>query len=300
MAGLIVYGIVEGSIIALGAIGLTLLFGILRFLHFAHGDLMSMGAYLALFMLDLFALAGFKGGVFPYLSFGYPLLAAMFAAMLLTAGIAILINRILYRPLRQRRCHSVVLSMSSLGVAFMLLSLINIIWGPQLNLYSTAIQRAIKLPLSIKIKPDQIFIIAAAMILSTLIYFFLEKTKIGKAMRASSDNLDLAEVAGINTDRVITWTWGIGGALTAAAGTLYAIDTQLMPSMGWNLLLPVFAAAILGGIGNPYGAMVSGLIIGIVENVSTMIIPHDYKTAVSFILIIVLLLFKPSGLFGRK
>jgi branched-chain amino acid transport system permease protein/neutral amino acid transport system permease protein len=300
LVSLIVYGIVEGSIIALGAIGLTLLFGILRFLHFAHGDLMTLGAYLSLFMLDLLALAGLKGGAFPYLSFGYPLLAAMLVAMLLTAGITILINRILYRPLRLRQSHSVVLGMSSLGVAFMLLSLINIIWGPQLNLYSSAIQRAIKLPLSIKIKPDQIFIVAAAIILGTLVYFFLEKTKIGKAMRASSDNLDLAEVTGINTERVVTWTWGIGGALTAAAGTLYAIDTQLMPIMGWNLLLPVFAAAILGGIGNPYGAMVSGLIIGVVENVSTMIIPHDYKTAVSFILIIVLLLLKPSGLFGRK
>lgn len=300
MVGLIVYGIVEGSIIALGAIGLTLLFGILRFLHFAHGDLMTLGAYLSLFMLNLLAFVGFKGGAFPFLSFGFPLLTAMFAAMLLTAGVAILINVLLYRPLRQRQSHSVVLGMSSLGVAFMLLSLINIIWGPQLILYSSAIQRAIKLPLSVKIKPDQIFIVAAAVILGILVYLFLEKTKIGKAMRASSDNLDLAEVAGINTERVITWTWGIGGALTAAAGTLYAIDTQLMPIMGWNLLLPVFAAAILGGIGNPYGAMVSGLIIGIIENVSTMIIPHDYKTAVSFILIIVLLLFKPSGLFGRK
>lgn len=119
-------------------------------------------------------------------------------------------------------------------------------------------------------------------------------------MRAFSDNMDLAEVVGINTKHVIIWTWALGGALTASAGTLYAIDTQLMPNMGWDLLMSVFAAAILGGIGNPYGAMAAGFIIGLAENTSTAIIPHDYKPVVSFILIIVLLLVKPSGLFGKK
>jgi len=122
----------------------------------------------------------------------------------------------------------------------------------------------------------------------------------GKAMRATSDNLDLAEVAGINTESVIKWTWGIGAALASAAGTLYAIDIQLRPIMGWNLLLSIFAAAILGGIGNPYGAMIAGMIIGIAENMSTDFISTNYKSAVSFVLIIILLLFRPSGLFGRK
>ena len=300
MIGLIVYGIIEGSIIALGAIGLTMVFGILRFINFAHGDIMTVGAYLTFLNLSLLHLVGLHGSFFPFLSFGYPLILAMFFSMLMTASIAIFINQVLYKPLRKMRSPNVTLGMSSLGVAFILLSLVNIIWTPQIQFYSLGIQIALNLPMGIKIKPDQIFIFVSAVFLAIFMYLFMEKTKMGKAMRASSDNLDLAEIAGINTDRVINWTWGIGAALAAAAGTLYAIDVQLRPIMGWNLLLSVFAAAILGGIGNPYGAMIAGMIIGIVEHSSTILIPSDYKHGVSFLIILILLLFRPSGLFGRS
>jgi branched-chain amino acid transport system permease protein len=296
----IVYGILEGSIIALGAIGLTMVFGILRFINFAHGDIMTVGAYLSLLVLNLLKMAGVQGSPFPHLSFGYPLVVAMLFSMAMTAAVAIGINKVLYKPLRNLKSTNVTLGMSSLGVAFILLSLVNIIWSPQIQFYSVAIQLALDLPMGVKVKPDQIFIFVCAILLGVFMYLFMEKTKMGKAMRASSDNLDLAEVAGINTEKVINWTWGIGAALAAAAGTLYAIDVQLRPTMGWNLLLSIFAAAILGGIGNPYGAMIAGMIIGVVEHSSTVVIPVDYKSAVSFLVILILLLFRPSGLFGRK
>ena len=300
MLALFVYGIVEGSIIALGAIGLTMVFGILRFINFAHGDIMTLGAYLSFLVLGLLSRAGLDGPSFPYLSFGFPLIAAMIFSMALTAAAAIGINRLLYKPLRKLKSPSVTLGMSSLGVAFILLSLVNIAWTPQIQFYSVGIQVALNLPMGVKIKPDQIFIFLCALLLSVSMYLFMEKCKMGKAMRASSDNMDLAEVGGIDTEKVINWTWAIGAALAAAAGTLYGIDVQLRPTMGWNLLLSVFAAAILGGIGNPYGAMIAGMIIGVVEHCSTAVIPPDYKSAVSFLVILILLLFRPSGLFGRK
>ncbi len=300
MVALLVYGAVEGSIIALGAIGLTLIFGILRFLHFAHGDIMTIGAYFSLLSLGLVNWMGLGGAHFPFLSFGVPLVIAMMLSMVMTAGLAIGIDLALYRPLRRVNSPSVTIGMASLGVAFMLMSVVNILWTPQVQFYSLDIQIALNLPMGIKIKPDQIFIFGCAVLLGIGMYLFMEKTKIGIAMRASSDNLDLAEITGIDTEKVVLWTWAIGAALAAAAGTLYAIDVQLRPTMGWNLLLSVFAAAILGGIGNPYGAMISGLIIGIVENCSTAVIPSDYKTGVSFIVIMILLLLRPSGLFGRE
>jgi len=134
-----------------------------------------------------------------------------------------------------------------------------------------------------------------------LLHLFLQKTKTGKAMRAMSDNADLAQVTGIEVNKVIIWTWVIGGGLAAAAGVFLGIDTRLHPVMGWRILLPVFAAAILGGIGRPYGAIVGGLIIGLAQEYSTVVISPPYKPAVAFALMVIMLIFKPTGLFaGRK
>jgi branched-chain amino acid transport system permease protein/neutral amino acid transport system permease protein len=133
-----------------------------------------------------------------------------------------------------------------------------------------------------------------------LLHLYLQKTKMGKAMRATADNMELALVSGIDTERVIMMTWGLGGGLAAAGGILYGIDVQLHPYMGWNFLIPLFAATILGTVGNIYGALVGGLVIGIAQQVSTAFLMPTYKPAVAFILMILILLFRPKGIFGGK
>ncbi|MGH8057447.1 MAG: branched-chain amino acid ABC transporter permease [Candidatus Entotheonellia bacterium] len=299
MIELLVYGLVLGSIIALGAIGLTLLYGILRFAHFAHGDLMTLGAYVALFLnSDLLPTFGIPEGKLGALSFGWRLLGSLVLAMGVTAIVAQALDRLLYAQLRERRASPVILAMASLGVAFMLRSLIYIVWGPQFLFYSQELRPTWELPLEVRLRPDQVFILVVVLLLVLLLYLFLHRTTLGKAMRATADNPQLAWVCGIDIDRVTRWTWLLGAALTAAAGVLYGIDAQLRPDMGWSFLLPLFAAVILGGIGSPFGALIGGMILGIVQQVSTEYLAPTYKPAVAFLLLILLLLLRPRGLFG--
>ena len=299
MIELLVYGLVLGSIIALGAIGLTLLYGILRFAHFAHGDLMTLGAYVALFLhSDLLPTLGIPEAKLGALSFGWRLLASLLLAMGVTAVVALVLDGLLYARLRERRASPVILAMASLGVAFMLRSLIYIVWGPQFLFYSQELRPTWELPLEVRLRPDQVFILAVVLLLVLLLYLFLQRTTLGKAMRATADNPQLAWVCGIDIARVTRWTWLLGAALTAAAGVLYGIDAQLRPDMGWSFLLPLFAAVILGGIGSPVGALLGGMILGIVQQVSTEYLAPTYKPAVAFLLLILLLLLRPRGLFG--
>ena len=284
VAQLFLNGVILGSIIALGAIGLSLIYGILKFGHFAHGDLMTLGAYFAfLFKVQL----------------GLPFWLAFVLAAALTAGTAVLLNFILYRHLKKR--DSVIVMISSVGAALIIRNFVLLVWGPQNKFY----EKAIQMPLIIgdgllRIKENQIIILVLALSLVIAVHLFLSKTKLGKAMRAMSDNIDLAQITGINTERVIIWTWAMSGILTAAAGILLAFDTHLTPVMGWNLLLPLFAAVILGGIGSPYGAMFGGLVIGISQEMSTLIISAAYKPAVAFTIMILMLIIRPSGLMGKK
>jgi len=302
MLELTVYGIVFGSIISLGAIGLTLVYGIIRFANFAHGDLMSAGAYVALFMVTgVLGWLGVPDTNFGMLSFGWRMLIAFPVAMLVVACVAIALDRILYRKLREKKSHAVILCMSSLGAAFILRMLILIFWGADSLFYRPGMLRpAIEFPFGVKIRPDQILILFVVFALVVLLHLYLQKTKMGKAMRATADNMELALVSGIDTERVIILTWGVGGALAAAGGILYGIDVQLHPYMGWNFLIPLFAATILGTIGNVYGALVGGLIIGVAEQVSTAFLLPTYKPAVAFVLMILILLVRPKGIFGGK
>jgi branched-chain amino acid transport system permease protein len=299
MTELLVYGIVLGSIMALGAIGLTLLYGVLRFAHFAHGDLMTVGAYVVLVLnVELLPALGIPELKWGSLSFGGRMLGALVVSMGVTVLVALLIDRILYHPLRARRSSPAILAIASLGMAFILRSLVYIIWGPQFLFYSQELRPAWVLPLDVRLKPDQVFILVMVLILVLLLYLFLQRTKLGKAMRATADNPQLALVCGIDTAYVTAWTWGMGAALAAAAGVLYGIDAQLRPDMGWSFLLPLFAAVILGGIGNPLGALVGGIILGVVQQVSTAFLLPTYKPAVAFLVLILLLFVRPRGLFG--
>jgi len=302
VAELIVYGLVLGSIISLGAIGLTLVYGIIRFANFAHGDFLSAGAYIALFLVTgLLAWIGVPDNTFGAISIGWRMLIAFPFSMLIVGCVAIVLDRILYRKLREKRSGPVIFAMSSLGAAFILRMIILILWGGDSLFYRPRVLRpAIELPLGIKIRSDQILIVLVVCLLISLLHLFLQKTKMGKAMRATADNMELARVSGIDTERIIIWTWGIGGALAAAGGILYGIDVQLHPYMGWNFLIPLFAATILGGIGNMYGALVGGLVIGVAQQVSTAFLMPTYKPAVAFMVMIIILLVRPRGIFGGK
>ncbi len=280
MLQLIANGIIFGTIIALGAIGLTLIYGILRFGNFAHGDTMALGAYLTFLLFSL----------------QIPFVVAVLLAMVISAAIAIMIDRCLYRLIR--RTGPIILLISSIGVALFLRNVVLLFWGPDLVYYTREIQFAIPILPGVRMKPYEIVMIVSAAVLIMLVHLFLKKTKIGKAMRASSDNMDLAEVVGIDTNRVIMWTWAVGTALAVCGGVMLGVENGLRPPMGWELLLPLFSAVILGGIGRPYGAMAGGLIIGIAQEVSTGYLSTAYKPAVAFVIMIAVLLIRPQGIFG--
>ncbi len=308
MADLLVSGIVYGSIVALGAIGLTLISSILNFFNFAYGDLFSLGAFITLLFFSLLG----DWGAFPGLSFGWSLLTATLLSVLVIIVVTLLIDRFFFKPLRNIAVTPLFMSLASLGLAFILRATINIVWGPEVRYYSAAIQMSRELPLGIRVKPDELFIVISALVLVTLVYLFLKRTKMGKAMRAFSDNAMLAKASGVETNRVIMWTWIIAGALITVAGTLYGIQVQLRPIMGWHFLIPLFVAVIMGAVGSFWGALIGGMVIGISEEMVTGLIQNTfnsvqieadmsvYKPAVAFVLVVIILLFKPHGIFGKK
>lgn len=296
---LVGYGVVLGSIITLGAVGLTLVYGIVRFANFAHGDLMTLGAYVVLLLMaGVFPRLGISDTRLGSLSFGWVMLVSFIPAMLLTGLVAVAVDRLVYRRLRNLGVGAVMLGMASLAMAFVLRSLIYIAWGPDFHFYTPGLRPMLKLPLGVKLRPDQIFIIVLSWVLVSALYIFLQRTKMGKALRAMADNPDLARVTGIPTERMTAWTWVIGSGMAAAGGILLGIDSQVRPEMGWLLLLPLFAAVILGGIGNPYGALIGGLVIGVAQQVSTLWLLPAYKPAVAFAILILILLIRPRGIFG--
>lgn len=300
--GLVVNGIFLGAIIALGAVGLTLIYGILNFANVAHGDYMTLGAYLALFMVgNVLSALGIEGqGLGPF-TFGYPLLLALPVAVAVVAVGAIVLDMAIYRRLRDRGVSPVVLAMTSLGVAIALRGLVQIIWSGETQRYPREFREVIRLPMDVRVPPDGIFIAIVTIILVVGVYLVLTRTKMGKAMRATADNPELALVSGINTQRVVRWTWGMGAVLAATAGVLLAVfQAQLLPVMGWKFLIPLFAAVILGGIGNPYGALVGAFVIGVTSEVSTQWINPSYKPAVAFAIMIGVLLVRPRGIFGAS
>jgi branched-chain amino acid transport system permease protein/neutral amino acid transport system permease protein len=295
---LIVYGLISGSIISLGAIGLSLTYGILNFANFSHGDVMAVGAFLALVILGVVRSMGIASDPIGPLSFGLPMIIALVGAMVLTALVAIAIDRLLYT--RFRKSGPIVLLIASVGVAFVLRNIIQFIWSPLPSYYIKEIQISKKF-LGIRMKPDEVFIIFFTAAAALALHLFLARTKMGKAMRATSDNVELARVTGIDTERVVLWTWGIGAALAAAGGVMAGIEDKFItPELGWQLLLYIFAAVILGGIGSPYGAVLGGMMIGLSTEMSTAVIDTAYKPAVAFILLVIMLLFRPTGLIRSK
>lgn len=299
----VINGVILGSIISLGAIGLSLTTAILNFYNFAHGASLLLGAYFGYMVLHQFLpVLGLGGSTFPYLSFGFPMLVSIVGSMILTALVIILVDRFIYKPLRDRGSGPLILGMSSLFMALMFRNIVRTIWGPGVKYYSQQIQIDMSLPFGIRVAPDELFIIGFALFLAIVTQLFLKRTKMGQAMRAASDNINLAMITGIDTEKVVIWTWGIGTALAGVAGVLYGINVQLRPMMGWYFLLPLFCAVIIGGEGNFYGALAGGMTVGLAQEVGVPVLQNmfdsmniqvsmpGYKPAIAFILMVVVLL----------
>ncbi|BAY93177.1 MULTISPECIES: branched-chain amino acid ABC transporter permease [unclassified Tolypothrix] len=280
LAQLIINGIAVGSIIALGAVGLTLTYGILRLSNFAHGDFLTLGAYLTLLVNS--------AGVNIWLSM--VLAAAGTVVMMLVS------EKLLWSRMRSLRATSTTLIIISIGLALFLRNGIIFIWGGKNQNYNLPVTQALDI-FGLKVPQNQLLVLGLAVVAILALHYLLQNTKIGKAMRAVADDLDLARVSGINVEQVILWTWLIAGTLTSLGGSMYGLITAVRPNMGWFLILPLFASVILGGIGNPYGAIAAAFIIGIVQEVSTPWLGSQYKQGVALLIMILVLLIRPKGLF---
>lgn len=280
--------------------GLTLIFGVLGIADFAHGDKMGWGMFLAFFIVSSEgANLGFVGGRFGSLSFGWGLVVGLLVAMIGVALISVILERLVFRRLRVTGGGFFVFAIASLGMSIMLRAVIQLIWGPSNFRYNPGIHPAIEILGGIKVKPDQFFIVGVTVLAAVLLYWLLYRTRFGKAMRATSDNPALAEASGIDTDRIRTGTWIIAGVLGALAGVMLGLQAEVRFDAGFRLLLPLFAAVILGGIGNPWGALIGGLGVGIAQEVSTEWINTGLKPGIPFVIVIVVLLLRPRGLFGQ-
>ena len=280
LAQLIVNGLALGCIIALASVGLTLTYGILRLSNFAHGDLLTLGAYLALLGNAM----------------GLNIWIAIALGIIGTTLVALITEKLIWSPMRDRRADSTTLIIISIGLALFLRNAIIFVWGGGNQIYDLPVQPALDI-FGLKVKAYSLVVVALTAIATIALHFLLQKTKIGKAMRAVADDTDLALVTGINVNQVVIWTWVIAAGLTALGGGMYGLLEAVRPNMGWFLILPMFASVILGGIGNPYGAIAGSLIVGLAQEVSTYWLPTEYKLAVALLMVIVVLLIRPQGLF---
>ena len=277
---LLINGIAVGSILALAAIGLTLTYGILKLSNFAHGDFMTLGAYLtwlsntAGLNIWLSMLVGAAGTIIGMLIAEY----------------------LLWKPMRDRRASDTTLIIISIGLALFVRNGILLLYGAGNQQYQLPVVRALEFG-DLRIAYYRLVVVGLTIVAIIALHLILQNTKMGKAMRAVADNIDLARVSGIDVERVVLFTWIITGTLTAFAGTMYGLIAVIRPNMGWFLILPMFASVILGGIGNVYGAIAGAFIIGIAQELSVPLLGSEYKIGVALAIMIVILLVRPQGLF---
>ena len=277
---LIVNGIAIGSILALAAIGLTLTYGILKLSNFAHGDFMTLGAYLTWLTNTT----------------GLNIWLSMLVGAAGTIVGMLIAEYLLWKPMRDRRASDTTLIIISIGLALFIRNGILLLYGGGNQRYQLPVVRALEFG-DLRIAYYRLIVVGLAIAAIIALHLILKNTKIGKAMRAVADNIDLARVSGINVERVVLWTWIITGTLTAFAGAMYGLIAVVRPNMGWFLILPMFASVILGGIGNVYGAIAGAFIIGIAQELSVPLLGSEYKLGVALAIMIVILLVRPQGLF---
>ncbi|MGR3722925.1 branched-chain amino acid ABC transporter permease [Abyssibius alkaniclasticus] len=317
-------GLAYGSQLALGALGVTLIFGILRFSNFAHGDLMAFGTMATILFTWWFQSMGFNFGVLPT-----ALLALPFG-IVVAVLMALLTDRMVYRFYRKQKSATIVMVMASVGVMFVMNGIVRLVIGPDDQRFADGGRFIIKanefkdwsgLNEGLALRSTQLLTVVVAVMVVAWMFWFLQKTRTGKAMRAYSDNEDLALLSGINPDRVVMIAWILAAALATIAGVLYGLDKSFKPFTYFQLLLPIFAAAIVGGLGQPVGAIAGGFIIAFSEvtvtyaykKFITYLVPEswapeglaqllstDYKFAISFVILVVVLLIRPTGIFRGK
>ena len=313
-----------GAQLALGALGVTLIYGILRFSNFAHGDTMAFGAMVTILATWGLQSLGITLGPLPTALLALPVGIAVTALLLIGT------DRVVYRFYRQQKAKPVIYVIASLGVMFIMNGLVRFIIGVDDQRFADGERFIISarnfrvltgLEEGLAIRTSQGITVVTAIIVVAALFWFLNRTRTGKSMRAFSDNEDLALLSGINPERVVLITWIIVAALATTAGVLYGLDKSFKPFTYFQLLLPIFASAIVGGLGNPIGAIAGGFLIAFSEisvtyafrRVAGHILPEswqpeglmqllstDYKFAVSFGILLIVLLFKPTGLFKGK
>ncbi|MBN2283743.1 MAG: branched-chain amino acid ABC transporter permease [Deltaproteobacteria bacterium] len=280
-AQLLLNGIIAGSVYALFAVGLTMVYGVFRFINFAHGELIAFGAYFVLFFIGA--------------PFSLPLYAAVAPALTLTIIVGLTQDRFVYKPLRHRS--HITLLIASIGLSFLLRNIIRLIWGSDLQTYGVALTRGVTF-FGLSLTWIQIVMMATAVVFLGFLYVLLTRTMLGKSLRAVSDNMLLADIMGISMKKVGRTVWVLASIFAGTGGILMAVDTNLEPLMGLTNLIKAFAAVLLGGAGNVWGALIGGLFIGVAENLGVAFFSPGYKDFISFSIIIIMLLFKPRGIFG--
>jgi neutral amino acid transport system permease protein len=299
----VVNGLSLGSIMALAAIALTLTYGILRLSNFAHGDFMTLGAYLTLLLNSL----------------GFNVWVAMLISTIAVIGFALLTEQVLWARMRRGRATPTTLIIISIGLALTMRNSIILFWGAGVQNYDLPIAETLNLG-GIRVPFNGFIVTGMAIAAIGLLHWVLQYTKVGKAMRAVADDIDLARVTGINVDRVILWTWILSAGLTGLAGSMLGLLEKINPNMGWFMILPLFASVILGGIGNPYGAIVGAFVIAVAQEVGAgmsqtlgplyltllqnpvlypimRLMSSEYKIGIALVIMVMVLLFKPQGLF---
>ena len=275
---------ITGSLYLIGAVGLTLTYGLSKFPNFAHAEFIALGAFIGYLVAE-------------QLGLGLP--AGIVVAFLVTGVVGILCYRGIFQPLAKGGATIIHLMVASIALGFIIRYSIGALWGWK-PLYFSTTWSSYEID-SLRVTGLWLWLIFAAVALALIMHFVLVKTKMGKAIRATSSNPELALASGINIDSVILITWFIGAGLAAIAGIFRAADTQIWPMTGWDIILPMFAVAILGGIGNFYGSIAAAFIIGLAENLGvvaliTLGLSTDYRIAVAFMILIITLIVKPQGL----
>ena len=321
---IVVPAITYGSQLALGAIGVTLIYGVLRFANFAYGDLMAFGTMIVIMITWYLQSKGISFGFLPTALLALPL------GILITIGLSLFIDKTVFEYYREKKSNPVTFIVVSLGVMFVLNALIRIIIGPgdvnfmdghKFKMKAREFKNLTGLNEGLAIKSTQVITLITTIITCALLFYFLNKTKTGKSMRAYSNNEDLALLSGIDPKKIVMLTWVIVSILATIAGTLYGLDKSFKPFTYFNNLLPIFAATIVGGIGNPLGAFYGGFLIAFSEigltyaykkffkyllpenlepNTLIQFISTDYKFAISFAILVIVLIFRPNGIFKGK
>jgi neutral amino acid transport system permease protein len=276
-------GLSLGAIYALGAVGLTLVYGILKLVNFAHGDFLTFGAYMA-YLVNV--------------TWELPLVLGIAFAIATTALLGIALEKVMWAPMRERGAGMLQLLLMAIGLAFVIRYGIQFVWGTELRQLDVNRTDVVSF-LDLRIGRTQLIVIVVGFATLIATGLMLRMTLLGKRMRALSDDLDLAETSGINTARIILYTWVFAAGLAGLAGVFAGALTQLQPEMGFEFLLPIFAAVVLGGIGNAFGALAAGIVLGVVIEWSTFFVTPGLKLAVGFLILIIVLVIRPQGIFGQ-